>query len=162
MHIIDGHNLLHAIYKTAGDTEAISEVGLCRAVGCFLELTGEKGEIIFRTGELGEYLYILTEGSVELIYIAKDDRDPEIEKEILVGEIRPGEPFGISSFIEPHILTATAKVTCAGKAIKITAEKLHALCENDPQMAYGLMSRIAEATLERLGYTRIQLAAAKD
>ena len=100
------------------------------------EIKVEKGEIIFRTGELGEYLYILTEGSVELIYIAKDDRDPEIEKEILVGEIRPGEPFGISSFIEPHILTATAKVTCAGKAIKITAEKLHALCENDPQMAY--------------------------
>lgn len=47
MHIIDGHNLLHAICKTVGDTEAISEVGLCRAVRRFLELTGEKGEIIF-------------------------------------------------------------------------------------------------------------------
>ena len=47
MHIIDGNNLLHAIYKTAGDTEAISEVGLCRAVRRFLEMTGEKGEIIF-------------------------------------------------------------------------------------------------------------------
>lgn len=47
MHIIDGNNLLHAICKTAGDTEAITEVGLCRAVSRFLRLTGEKGEIIF-------------------------------------------------------------------------------------------------------------------
>ena len=47
MLIIDGHNLLHAIYKTAGDTEAISEVGLCRAISRFVGLTGEKGEIIF-------------------------------------------------------------------------------------------------------------------
>ena len=47
MYIIDGHNLLHAIYKAAGDTEAISEVGLCRAVSRFVEVTGEKGEMIF-------------------------------------------------------------------------------------------------------------------
>jgi hypothetical protein len=47
MRLIDGHNLLHAICKTAGDTDAISEVGLCRAVSRFLGLTGEKGEIIF-------------------------------------------------------------------------------------------------------------------
>ena len=47
MLVIDGHNLLHSIYKTAGDTESVSEVGLCRAVRRYLELTGEKGEIIF-------------------------------------------------------------------------------------------------------------------
>ena len=47
MHIIDGHNLLHAIYKTAGETETISEVGLCRIISRFLGAMGEKGEIIF-------------------------------------------------------------------------------------------------------------------
>ncbi len=47
MLIIDGNNLLHTIYKTAGDTESISDVGLCRAVSRLLGLTGEKGEIIF-------------------------------------------------------------------------------------------------------------------
>ena len=47
MLIIDGNNLLHTIYKTAGDSVTISDVGLCRALSRFLILTGEKGEIVF-------------------------------------------------------------------------------------------------------------------
>ena len=47
MIIIDGHNLLHAIPKTAGDSEPVSDVGLCRILGRYMKLTGQKGEIIF-------------------------------------------------------------------------------------------------------------------
>ena len=47
MFIIDGTNLLHAIYSGAGDFDAISDVALCRAVSSFLTLTGDKGEIVF-------------------------------------------------------------------------------------------------------------------
>ena len=47
MFIIDGHNLLHTIYKVEGDSESISDVGLCRILGRYFSLTGESGEIIF-------------------------------------------------------------------------------------------------------------------
>lgn len=47
MFIIDGNNLLHAIPKTAGSSDAISDAGLCRIIGRYLKLTGQKGEIIF-------------------------------------------------------------------------------------------------------------------
>ncbi|OHB76365.1 MAG: hypothetical protein A2Z25_12670 [Planctomycetes bacterium RBG_16_55_9] len=47
MFIIDGNNLLHAIYNLTGDSGAIGDVALCKAVGSFLKLTGEKGEMIF-------------------------------------------------------------------------------------------------------------------
>ncbi|MHC4323850.1 MAG: hypothetical protein ACYSUX_06220, partial [Planctomycetota bacterium] len=47
MFIIDGHNLLHTIFKSEGDSGTISDVGLCRILGRYLMLTGEKGEIIF-------------------------------------------------------------------------------------------------------------------
>jgi predicted RNA-binding protein with PIN domain len=47
MFIIDGHNLLHTIYKLEGDSGAISDVGLCRILGRYFNLTGEKGEMIF-------------------------------------------------------------------------------------------------------------------
>lgn len=47
MFIIDGNNLLHAICKIEEDSEAISDVGLCRIVERYLKLTGEKGEVIF-------------------------------------------------------------------------------------------------------------------
>jgi predicted RNA-binding protein with PIN domain len=47
MFIIDGHNLLHTIIKFEEDSGAISDVGLCRILGRYFKLTGEKGEIIF-------------------------------------------------------------------------------------------------------------------
>ena len=47
MFIIDGHNLLHTVYKLDGDSGAISDVGLCRILGMYFTLTGEKGEMIF-------------------------------------------------------------------------------------------------------------------
>jgi len=47
MFIIDGHNLLHTIYKLEGDSGPISDVSLCRILGRYFKLTGEKGEMIF-------------------------------------------------------------------------------------------------------------------
>jgi predicted RNA-binding protein with PIN domain len=47
MFIIDGHNLLHAIIKLEEDSAVISDVGLCRILGSYFTLTGQKGEIIF-------------------------------------------------------------------------------------------------------------------
>jgi hypothetical protein len=47
MFIIDGHNLLHTIYKSEGDSGATSDVGLCRILGRYFKLTGEKGEMVF-------------------------------------------------------------------------------------------------------------------
>jgi len=47
MIIIDGYNLLHSIHKANEDSDAISDVQLCRIVDIFLTQTGQKGEIIF-------------------------------------------------------------------------------------------------------------------
>jgi predicted RNA-binding protein with PIN domain len=47
MFIIDGHNLLHTIYKLEGDSAAVNDVGLCRILGRYFSLTSDKGEIIF-------------------------------------------------------------------------------------------------------------------
>ena len=47
MFIIDGHNLLHTIFKLEEDAGAISDVGLCRILSRYFTLTAEKGEIIF-------------------------------------------------------------------------------------------------------------------
>ena len=47
MYFIDGHNLLHSIQKADESTGHISDVQLCRIIGSYLKLTGQKGEIIF-------------------------------------------------------------------------------------------------------------------
>ena len=47
MFIIDGHNLLHSIPEVDEGSKSISDIQLCRIVGRYLKLIGEKGEIIF-------------------------------------------------------------------------------------------------------------------
>ncbi len=45
--IIDGYNLLWAIRKTDRDDEPVGELYLCRTIGVYLELIGDKGQVIF-------------------------------------------------------------------------------------------------------------------
>ncbi len=47
MIIIDGNNLLHAVYKIEQDSISIKAIELCRVVSRYLKLTGQDGEIIF-------------------------------------------------------------------------------------------------------------------
>jgi hypothetical protein len=42
--------------------------------------------------------------------------------------------------------------------IKIAGASLQALCEQDDQLAYGFMKRVAKATIARLNATQLQLA----
>ncbi|MDD5326416.1 MAG: NYN domain-containing protein [Phycisphaerae bacterium] len=45
--IVDGHNLLHSINKADPDSGSVSDVQLCRAIGKYLRLINEKGEVVF-------------------------------------------------------------------------------------------------------------------
>ena len=47
MIIIDGNNLLHAVYKIEEDSISAKAIELCRIVSRYLKLTGQNGEIIF-------------------------------------------------------------------------------------------------------------------
>ena len=113
------------------------------------------GEVIFREGQLANHIYFLLEGSVELHFTASH----LIEKEIFVGEINPGEPFGISSLVYPYLMTSTVSASKISRAIKIDSTSLRLLFEQDQQLGFILMTRIAQAAISRLNVTRIQLAA---
>ena len=125
------------------------------------EISIREGEIIFKEGQPADSLFLLVSGSIELFYEVVDDDNHEERRIFSVGNINAGEPFGLSSVVENPDLTATAKMRKAGKAIKIDAAKLCALCEGDPKMGYDLMRQIARATMKRLELTRIHLAAAR-
>jgi predicted RNA-binding protein with PIN domain len=45
--IIDGYNLLWSIHKMDEDFEPISDVRLCQIVDRYLELSSERGEVVF-------------------------------------------------------------------------------------------------------------------
>ncbi len=116
----------------------------------------DKETTLFEEGHQVHALHFLLEGSVDLLYAGDGDHSHQF----LVGEISPGEPFGISALIEPYTFTATARVAAPSRILKIEAAGLRALCEVDCKMGYSIMRQIAKIALERLHYTRLQLAAA--
>lgn len=112
--------------------------------------------IIFREGEAATAIYVLTSGNVELIYEIERPGGADIS---YVGSIAPGEPFGISAFVEPYRLTATAKAAGAVRAIVIEAAPLRTLCEENCHLGYTVMCQVARTLAERLTFARVQLAA---
>lgn len=121
------------------------------------EETYKSGDILFQKGMPAESLYFLEDGCIDLYYYVNGAPSSEFEVEIPVGEINPHEPFSISALIEPHILTATARVSKPSRVIKIDAKALRALFRKDKRLAFLLTQKAAKTVIERLHATRIQL-----
>jgi CRP-like cAMP-binding protein len=123
------------------------------------EVSYDSGSYIFREKEYARELCILVQGSVDLFFTVDVEYHPELHKELLFSEIGPGEMFGISALVDPHILTSSARASKPCQVIKIDRKELQALCDQDKQFANGLMHQVAKTSLERLNATRLQLAA---
>lgn len=120
----------------------------------------EKGAVIFEEGDEANSLFILETGNVDLFYRVEEPYHPKSLKEFHAGEINPGEAFGISSLVAPHILNATARASKDSTAIVIRAPELRQLIEADANLGCKVMTQIARTLKERLAATRVQLAAA--
>jgi CRP-like cAMP-binding protein len=124
------------------------------------EETVPAGTILLRENEPAGQLFLLIDGAVDLFGSVADAYRPGEYKEFALGEVNPGEPFGISALIEPHKLTTSARAAKRSRLLRIDAVALRALFEQDLQLAYLLTRQVAKAAMERLNATRIQLAAA--
>ncbi|MCB2179820.1 Crp/Fnr family transcriptional regulator [bacterium] len=125
------------------------------------EGTWQAGETLFTLGDKADHVYFLENGEVNLHYKVVDELVSNKSKEFYVGDINPGEPFGLSALIKPHAYTATALVGRESKGIIVDAEKLLALANAQPELGYGLMQQVAKSTFERLGQVRVELVAAR-
>lgn len=124
------------------------------------EVTLEKGMILFKENEPLDFLYFLTEGSIDLFFTVNIDYNKQ-NKEYFVDEINPGEVFAISAVIGPYLATSTAKVAQNSKAIKIDAKALLGKFDHDPVLGFTILKGVTKTALERLTATRIQLVASR-
>lgn len=122
------------------------------------EITFASDVIIFEAGDLATQLYVLETGAIELLHLVPSQGT---DRSTPVGSIAPGEPFGVSAFLEPYRMTATARSQAPVKAIAVDASALRAMSEVDCHLGYIIMRHIARALAERLSYARVQLAACR-
>lgn len=117
------------------------------------------GEDICEAHTPSDGLYFLTEGSLLYYMVVRSPYQPDYRKEYFIGVVNPGEIFGISALIEPHLHTATLRAEKDSRVIKIDGQALRALCDLNTDLALGLMKAVAKTAMSRLEMTRVQLVA---
>jgi len=123
--------------------------------------TIEAEKTLFEEGQPAKFFYLLLEGGIDLYYKSEEKYHPMGKKEFHVGVINPGEVFSLSALIEPHVLNATGRAAQACRFVKFDGATMRELMDRDCELGYYTLQQITKALLERLTYTRIQLAAAR-
>ena len=110
------------------------------------------GEVLFREGDSEDNLYIVLEGRIALnIFIPHRGK-------ICIYTAEPLDVFGWSSVTPSvHQRTAGATAVMESLVIGINAEKLRQACDEDHDLGYVVMRRLANIVASRLLVTRLQL-----
>ncbi len=106
-----------------------------------------KGKAIFREGQKGSFMCILTEGKVDIL----KESDSKERKHITT--IRPGKTMGEMAMLDelPHSATAVAADTV--KLVMITKMNFEKLTEEHPVLAVKLLKKLARLMSLRLRQT---------
>lgn len=118
------------------------------------EVKFENGTEILTVKQKAEHLYFMMGGNASNYFIV-DERDGY--KKLYAGEVSPGEIFGISALIQPHIYTTSVVANGDVLAIKIDAKALRAAFELDAKMGFEFMTAVAQALMTRLNEARAQI-----
>ncbi len=143
--ILRGINL----FKELNNQELIKLSRICQKVSF------KKGDIIFHAGEMGDALYIIYEGSVEVIKPGKGD-----EPEQVMTELGPGEIFGEMALLEELPRSATIRAKDNVRLLRIPREYFMKLLNEDQMIALKIYRAINLILCHRLRETTERLAIA--
>ena len=97
----------------------------------------DRGEVLFREGEQGDRVYVLTGGKIKLGRTSIDGR------ENLVAIIGPGEMFGELSLFDPGPRSATASAVAHSDLISLGHDALHEFLSDRPKVAQSMLGALA-------------------
>lgn len=116
-----------------------------------MQMTFQPGESILREGEPANRFYLILEGRVELASEVKEHNN------LTVRTLGPGDNLGWSWLFPPYHLHFSAHALEPVKAIFFYGTRLRQQCEDDHELGYQLMKRVAEALIQNLTATKEQL-----
>lgn len=109
------------------------------------------GTILFREGFPADWLFIVNAGRIGL-----DVRVP-LRGAVRIQTVGAGDLLGWSPLVGDGHMTATATVLDAASVLKVPGPRLKAACEQDVELGYAVMHRVALALARRLHGTRLQM-----
>jgi CRP/FNR family transcriptional regulator len=103
--------------------------------------TYEDGEIVFRQGDVGDCLYVVQEGEVEVI-------DESGGRETLLRVAGPNELFGEMAVFEHERRSATIRARGRTRILTIDKKNFLRRINEDPSLAFNLVQRMSHRVRE--------------
>jgi CRP/FNR family cyclic AMP-dependent transcriptional regulator len=119
--------------------------------GCGSNVHFAAGTYIFREGGQADEFYVIRHGAIalELFVPAREA--------VTVETLHDGDLLGWSWLFPPHRWSFDARAVEETSAIAFDGACLRGKCENDHDLGYELMRRIAQVMVQRLQATRLRL-----
>jgi CRP/FNR family transcriptional regulator, cyclic AMP receptor protein len=116
-----------------------------------LEMKFETGATIFEEGSPANRFFIILTGRVEL------SSEMEDRNVIPIQTLGPGDDLGWSWLFPPYFMHVKARALAPTTTISFYGTRLREQCEQDHELGYQLMKRIAEVATQSLGATQRRL-----
>lgn len=120
-------------------------------VGCASNIRFKEGEVIQREGESADKFYLVREGKVAIEINATSHQS------ITIQTVQSGDILGWSWLIPPHRYRFTTRAVEDVRAIALDGKCLRTKCEDNHDLGYELIKRLAAIFTQRLEETRKQL-----
>jgi CheY-like chemotaxis protein len=136
------------VFKGLGDSELAQIAELCYA------RTLTEGDRVFEEGARATNVHLCRSGKVDIMAWVREPWNSNV----MVHRVEPGELFGWSALVAPHVYTASAECVEAGKEICIKSSELLHLFDQNPHIGHVVMRNISAEVSERLTQTRQRLS----
>jgi CRP/FNR family transcriptional regulator, cyclic AMP receptor protein len=120
---------------------------------CAIPVHFEKGQIIFREGEMANRFYLIESGKVVL------ESTGRLGDLVLIDTIGAGDLLGWSWMFPPYIWQFSARAVEPTTAIFLYGTILREYCEKDHSLGYELFKRMSAVMVKRLQAARKQMLA---
>jgi len=97
-----------------------------------------RGEVIMREGELGDELFCLVEGEVEVL------RGAGTPDEMHLNRLGPGAYFGEMAVLDGSPRSATIVAASPVRVLVLAGERLRELAQEMPELAFDLLRVLAD------------------
>jgi CRP/FNR family transcriptional regulator, cyclic AMP receptor protein len=118
---------------------------------CAMEKEFAEGELIFWESEPANRFYLILEGQVALETATKG------RGVVCIQTLGPGADLGWSWLFAPYYFHFSARATAPTKVVFFYGTRLRKHCEEDHDLGYEFLRRLAKVVVERLDATQRQL-----
>jgi len=119
--------------------------------GCTKNVVFAEGQVLFRDGDPADTFFIIRQGTVAV----------ELEQPgagaVVIQTYGEGEVLGWSWLVGPHQWRYTGRAVMHTRALAIDGACLRKKCEENHDLGYDLLKRVAGIIAHRLEATRLQL-----